>query len=212
MRAAALVAMTAVCLTALVGNAAAKDWTDPAGRITFTTPAAWTMDNHNDATMTYLVVGTANNECQFLAIPRAETASASASAVHRAAGNPISAAAWVGVANGMTRLFNNQATLISQTVDTGGFWPIQRAEFSGPDHPLIHGAIQIRPGAEIWAFCLTYDGADPLATYETVIHSVATPQDAALQAASEQEDAARAAAPAAPAAPAGHQTPPPAHH
>ena len=153
--------------------------------------------------MTYLVVGTANNECQIVAVPRAQTAANTARDVRRAGQSQISAESWITVANAMPDIFApdrnspSAARLISQSLDTSRFWPVQRAELGGPSHPLVHGAIEIRPGLEIWAFCLTYEGADPVAVYDSVINSIGTPRDAELQAQAEQQDADRSAAQAA---------------
>ena len=83
--------------------------------------------------------------------------------------------------------------MVSQTVDTSGFWPVQRAELRGPTK-TVYGAVLIRPGVEIRAFC---SGATSAATYDSIFASLAHPNDATWQQAAQQQEAERSAREAA---------------
>jgi hypothetical protein len=173
------------------GLASAAPWNDPNGRLVFDAPQGWATTVEQSGDYTYVVSGTANNECHIIARPNAATASSTPEAVRRATGNDaqFQAQQWTVIANGMSSIFpNNSANVLSRSQDTSGFWPIQRAEIQGPER-LVHAALQLRPGWDLLSFCMTYDGADSLATYDPVIRSVAHPNDAALRAQAEQEAA-----------------------
>lgn len=194
------IALAVVCGAALLagGVAAADTWTDPAGRLKFDAPRGWSTQVERSDTFSYVITGTANNECQFISQPSANTATAPVDAVNRTAADSahFGEDVWRRLANSVTPIFpNNSATVLSRTVDTSGFWPIQRAEIQSPDR-VVHAAIQLRPGFEIRAFCMTYDGADTTAVYDAVIRSLGHPNDAQWQAAAEAAAAAAAPAPA----------------
>jgi hypothetical protein len=84
--------------------------------------------------------------------------------------------------------------MTSQSVDTSGEWPVQRAEFQGAEGP-VYGAIQGRPGFDLMAFCAAY-GSDT-SVFDGVFSSIAHPNDAAWEAQLATENAAAAAAAAA---------------
>jgi hypothetical protein len=87
----------------------------------------------------------------------------------------------------------HNASLTSQSVDTSTYWPLQIAQLSGAERPVL-AAISHRPGGlDLVAMCWTYGGPDATATYQAVFHSLANPNDATWQTAAAQEDAARAA-------------------
>jgi hypothetical protein len=199
MRAYAVAAIAALGLAALTGTAIARVWTDPDARVVFDAPASWPVTKERVPDFTYAVVGSAANECHIVAMPRPETATRTVTEVNHTAATPLAPETWVNVANAMP-LFHDQAVLVSQSVETDRFWPIQRAEIQSPDG-LFHSAIQLRPGVELWTHCKTYSGNDSAALYDNVIRSVGTPTDAALQAQGEQEAAAAAAAPPPPPPP-----------
>jgi hypothetical protein len=194
-------AAVAVCIGLSVGVASARPYNDPQGRVSFDNPAGWSTlvsRSVNQSQYTYLVTGTANNECQVAAIPNPATASLSPASVKANAaditrfGNDI----WATSLNRFPQVFpDNSAQVQSTSTDSSGFWPIQRAEVRSSEH-LVHAAMEFRPGLEIVVMCLTYDGADPTNTYDTFIRSVSTSHDAEWQAAAE--------ATPAPAAPAQH--------
>ena len=183
----------AIAALALVSAASAETWTDPAGRVIVDAPRGWSVLDQRTPNLTYVIIGTANDECHILAIPRAESAAMSPAAIKRATANDANYTpeAWGRVSAGMTSVFSAPPTIVSRSQDNSQFWPIQRAELQG--ERLVHGAIQLRPGIELQTYCQSYEGTTPTETFETVIHSVRTANDAALQQQAEAE------APAAPA-------------
>lgn len=196
MRRLALAAAIGVGLT-LGGVASARPWSDPNGRFTFEAPSGWVMEVQRATPQTIVLAGDANNECYLIATPNNVTANASPDAVRRTLAEPIARDAWLTLANSLRPMFpNNSAQLVSQSVDTSGFWPIQRAEFSSPERPVL-AATQSRPGIDLMAFCWTYGGPDATARYEAVFRSMAHSNDATWQAQHEQQQAERAARAAA---------------
>lgn len=196
-------ALAAAIGVGLVATAAyAGPWSDPAGRVNFTAPNGWLTEVRRDNPQTIVLSGSANNECYVLGTPNSNTANSSPIAVKRAT-NPITAEAWQNTANAISPMFpNRNAHVESQTVDTTtGFWPIQRATFSGGERPVI-AALTSRPGIDLLAFCWTYDGPDATATYERVFASLGHNNDAQWQQRAEQQqteqEAAQQAAAAAP--------------
>jgi hypothetical protein len=170
--------------------ASAAPWTDPNGRLVFEAPAGWTTTVEQSNEYTYVVTGTANNECHVIARPNAGTASSSPEALRRATLNEaqFQAPQWTTIANGMSSIFrNNNANVISRSLDTSGFWPIQRAEIQG--ERLVHASLQLRPGWDLLSFCMTYDGADAVQAYEAVSRSVSHPNDATWRTQAEQQAA-----------------------
>lgn len=201
MRRLALVAVLGLCLS---GVAAAEPYNDPAGRFSFDKPHGWTVDVRQSPSHSYVIAGTANNECHVFAQPNPATASANpwdmVNTIRQTAS--FTAANWTSYANAMSEVFpHNSATFVSQSLDNTGTFPLQRAEFSSPDHPTVHAAMTLRPGLEIRVFCLTYSGADPTSVYDQVMHSVSTSHDAEWASAIQAHEAARAAAQAQAAAP-----------
>jgi hypothetical protein len=195
MRLFAIAALAGLTLAAATGVAAARTFNDPAGRVTFDYPDGWSVMDQGVANMTYVIAGTANNECHVLAIPREQSAALSVDQIRNASGNDANYTpeAWARIAGGIGGVFRAAPTVVSHSEETNQFWPLQRAELQG--ERLVHGAIQLRPGMEIHTYCQTYEGADDTIAYDALIRSVKTPNDAALEA------QATPAAPAAPAAP-----------
>jgi hypothetical protein len=189
----------------LAGIASAAEFTDSAQRLKFDAPAGWATTQERSDGFSYVVTGTANNECHFLARPNAGTANAAAEAVRRTAGDDgqFGESQWVRIANSLSPVFpGNSAQFVSRSSDTSGFWPIQRAELRNGER-TVHGAMQIRPGMDLIAMCQTYGGADSAEAYDAIIRSFGTPNDSTLQAAAAEQaaqDAATAAANAADAA------------
>jgi hypothetical protein len=79
-------------------------------------------------------------------------------------------------------------TLTSQSVDTSGFWPVQRAQLASGSR-VIYGMVQARPGVELRGFC-----SGPDASYDSILNSVSHPNDQTWQAAAEAAAVAAAAA------------------
>ena len=74
------------------------------------------------------------------------------------------------------------------TVESAGFWPIQRAQMGGAERPVL-AALTRRPGVDLVAMCWTYGGPDATATYESVFRSLSNSSDATWQAAATQQAA-----------------------
>lgn len=202
MRASAIAVIAAFGAIIAAGSADARVHTDPQGRLTFDVPNNWRVTWEQQGDFSYAVAGVADFECHFVAMPREETAARTVAEVNRAASNQFSVETWTGLANAMTPIFQNQAAVVTQSLETDRFWPLQRAELSSAARTdlqgNIHGAVQLRPGMELWTYCMTYEGEDSAARYDAMIRSVGTPNDATLQS---QAEAAAAAAPPAPTAP-----------
>lgn len=201
MRTLALAAALAAGLS-IGGVAAARTWTDPNGRIVLDVPADWVVSVEAAEPFTYVIAGNANNECQFVAAPNANSATAQAYLVRRTAAtdDQFTEALWMQLANSMTPIFRRAPpTFVSRSRDDTGFWPVQRAEFLSGERP-VHAGLQLRPGMDIRGFCLTYGGADPTATYDRVLRDMGHPNDATYRADAERQASEReAAATAAPA-------------
>lgn len=198
MRGIALAAVMGVSLVA-GGVAVARPWNDPNGRVNFDAPAGWIMEVRRASPQTIVLAGSADNECFVLATPNSVTANATPDRVRRTA-DPLAPDAWTTAANSVAPMFpSRSAQLTSQTVDTSGFWPVQRAEFSGATRPVT-AALQSRPGIDLMAFCWTYGGGDASATYDALFRSMAHPNDATWQAQAQQQVSDREAQAAANAA------------
>lgn len=201
MRALALAAIFGVGLLA-GGVAAAEQFSDPNGRLTFNTPAGWRVQPQNASGQTAVLAFNAQNDCYFFGADNAATANSSAEAAHNTR-DPIDPTAWVTYAAPIRDFFNGSPpTLVTQSVDTSGFWAVQRAELRGPTK-TVYGAVLIRPGVEIRAFC---SGATSASTYDSIFASLAHPNDATWQQAAQQQEAERSAREAANAVAAPTQT------
>jgi hypothetical protein len=209
MRMLALAAMIGVGL--FVGAAEAREYRDPAGRIVFDAPANWPVTvEEAPASVTYLIAGNDDNECRFLVTVNAGSASTSPYNSWRTGRNDVqfTDAVWIDLAHALPRLFPAPATVISRTRDDQGFWPVQRALLNSPGRSFqVYAGMQLRPGIDMLGFCVNYDGEPPLQTFDSVLRSMAHPNDATWRAAAEEQIAARAAAEATAAAPA--PAPPP---
>lgn len=193
MRALALAAILGVGMTAT--PALARPWTDPAGRITIDVPAGWVVTSERTEGFSHVIAGNANNECQFVATPNANSANSSADAIRRAAQNDAQFAdeLWISMGNAMPGVFPaSSASVTSRSRDDAGFWPVQRALMQSSER-AVHGGLQLRPGMDIRGFCLTYGGAEPLETYNQVLRTMGHPNDATFQADAERQAAERAA-------------------
>lgn len=199
MRRFALAAAAAGLGLTIAGFAYARVWTDPGGRVTFDAPSGWSIMQEQGASATdsnsYVIAGTAAQECQVKAQANPRSAASSPSAVHRTAATStqFDSLYWTQAAAAMPSLFpDGPAEFVSHSVDTSGAWPIQRAVLRSGAR-TVYAALQLRPGIDLLTMCMTYDGADPVERYDAFIRSVGHPNDAAW---------AAQLAPAAPAAPA----------
>lgn len=194
----ALACAAAAAFGILASSVAAADpWTDPAGRLTFTAPSGWRVQQRANPDQTIVLAFNAANDCYIFSLPNAATAAASPNAVRNST-TQIPAEAWATAAGTIRDFFpDGVAHVVSQSVDTSGFWPVQRAELHGASK-TVFGVMQARPGFEIRALC---SGAADAATYDGLFASLAHPNDAAWRAQAEQQAAERAAQQAAPQAP-----------
>jgi hypothetical protein len=193
MRVLKIAAIVGVGMT-IAGVAFAGPWNDPAGRVNFTAPSGWvTQAQRSPANQTTVLTGNANDECYVFTSLNTGTANAPANRVH-ALTDPMSASDWATLANVVTPMFpHHNASASGMTVETTGFWPIQRAQLGGAERPVL-AALTRRPGVDLVAMCWTYGGPDATGTYESVFRSLSNANDAALQATAAQQEAAHAAA------------------
>lgn len=197
MRKFALAAAMGAALAA--GPAFAEQWTDPAGRVTFNAPSGWSVQPQNASGQTVVLAFNPSSDCYVFGVSNPATANSSPDAARNTT-DPLTTEAWTNAANTLADFFpGRSAQLVSQTVDTSGFWPVQRAQLQGGSR-TVFGVIQVRPGFELRAFC---SGASSASAYDAIFSSLAHPNDAAWQSQAQQQVAdrdARAAEAAAAAA------------
>lgn len=184
-------ALAAICGAGLMaaGVAAAEQYNDPNGRLTFNAPSGWRVQPRASGGQTVVLAFNATNDCYFFGADNPSTANSSAEAAMNTR-DPIDAQAWVTYASPIRDFFDGSpATLVAQSVDTSGTWPVQRAELRGPSK-TVYGAVLIRPGVEIRAFC---SGSSNAAAYDSIFASLAHPNDAAWQQAAGDQRAQREA-------------------
>lgn len=197
MRAIALAAILSSTLFA--GVAAAETWTDPNGRLVFEKPRGWQVEPQQGGSGTIVLTFDGSHDCYLMASPNSVTAAATPTQVVRSTTTPFAASAWQSTANSITTLFpGGGAQVNSQTVDTSGPWPVQRAELQS-SQGVVHAAIQGRPGFDLMGFCAAYDSGTDV--FNGVFNSMSHPNDATWEAAL----TAAAAAPAPTPAPAPAQ-------
>jgi hypothetical protein len=188
MRLAAL-AVAALGLVMTAGAAEAKTFTDPQGRVIVDAPNNWSMQDASPADHSYtrLNIGLGNYECDVMVFPSANIANIPSRQVFRTAQNDaqFNAAFWTTAANGAADLFpNNSAAVTSATSEHDHQpWPIERAEIGSPNKSditpkTIHAALQLRPGLELYTYCMTFAGPEPTAAFEALIQSVRHANDA----------------------------------
>lgn len=178
-------ALAAICGVGLMaaGVAAAEQYNDPNGRLTFNAPSGWRVQPRAAGGQTVVLAFNASNDCYFFGADNPGSANSSAEAAMNTR-DQISEQTWITYATPIRDFFEGAApTLVSQTVDTSGAWPVQRAELRGPSK-TVYGAVLIRPGVEIRAFC---SGANSAAAYDPIFASLAHPNDAAWQQAAGQQ-------------------------
>jgi|GEM_PF-1675059 len=191
MRKLALAALVGVGLG--VGVAHAEQWTDPSGRVTFDKPSGWQAETAgSQGAQTVVLLFNASNDCYVFGVPNPATATSSADAA-RNTRDPLAPTAWTTAASAVRDFFpaGSAPTLVSQTVDTSGFWPVQRAQLQGPSR-TVFGAVQARPGFELRAFCSSTSGSESPG-FAQIFNSLGHPNDAAWQAQAESQVSDRAA-------------------
>jgi hypothetical protein len=193
--------IAALSFLALASPAAARPWTDPNGRLTLDLPAGWEVDPLNCPDCTYVLIFNPSRDCHVVARPRAAANALQPQRVRAIMrdNTRITPQIWTSGANAVPALFpGDSAQFVSQTVETERFWPMQRAELRSGER-VVHGAMQLRPAMELWAFCVPASGAHSASEYNALFRSMGTPNDAQLQS---EVEAAEAAAPATAPAPA----------
>jgi hypothetical protein len=200
--AAAALGLAALGGTALA-QAAAAPTASPDGSFTIQKPTSWpakmdTMSKAGSAVTEY-VSGTANEECYFDVIPRAETAASTPTAVIKAWTTPLTPELWATAFKDQYLLRDGPATVESSSVDTSHTFPAQVAVLKNSKNRVV-AAIHARPGVEIWVACTAYDGKDHDAVFKQVAASVVTAKDAEYKATIDGAAAAAAAAAEAAAA------------
>jgi hypothetical protein len=169
--------------------AAAETWTDPNGNLVIDAPRGWTVRPRQMTGGTAVLAFTPSSDCYFFGIPNPASAGASVSAARNST-TPVPADAWIGVVQGVGDLASAETSLISQSVDTSGFWPVQRAQIQAGSR-VVHGAIQARPGVELRVLC-----TGSQASYDALFSAVSHPNDAAWEAESAPAPAEPTPAPA----------------
>ena len=188
MRTLALAAAIGVGLT-VGGIAFAEQWNDPNGRLTFNAPSGWRVQPRSAPGQTAVLAFNPTNDCYFFGVNNPASANSSANAARNTTA-PLDQNAWVTAAAPIRDFFEGSPpTFVSQSVDTSGFWPVQRAELRGPSK-TVYGAILVRPGTEIRAFC---SGAASASAYDSIFASLGHPNDATWQGQANEQAAARAA-------------------
>ncbi len=186
--------MRALALAAVIGAGmtfatpvAAQQFSDSAGRITFTTPSGWRAERQDTEAQTVVLLFNASNDCYVFGSPNTVTASASPRDVIRTTTTPFSPTNWTSTANSIVALVpDRSAELVSQSVDTSRHWPMQRAQFNAAGGKTVYAAITSRPGFDLMAFCSPARGAGSASTYESLFNSLAHPNDAAWEQTSAQ--------------------------
>jgi hypothetical protein len=179
-------------MMAIVGLAAATaanaaPWTDPSGTISLDAPAGWTVEPVPTDGLTHIVAASAASECHVIGVPRASTVDTPAYRMWSAAQEALPRDTWMQVASFFPDMFGAHASVQNASVDTDRYWPVQRAAFGVPGGTNVKGAIQFRPGLEIWGLCRARAGqAEESAAFEALFRSIGTPNDATLQAQSEE--------------------------
>lgn len=201
--------MRAIALAAIIGGtvwagvATAETWTDPTGNVVFEKPNGWRVEPQRASSGTIVLAFDGSHDCYIMASPNATTAAATPRQVVRSTTAAFTQTVWETTASAVNTLFPEGAHMTSQSVDTSGAWPVQRAEFQGAEGP-IYGAIQSRPGMDLMAFCAAYGSST--APFDGLFNSISHPNDATWEAALAADAAAAAAAAAAqPPAPAPQQ-------
>lgn len=178
--------LAAVAIAAALGGTAFAQtmaaWSDPANTFSIRRPAAWPVDRMSGSSeaVNVYAAGLADAECTLYSIDRPNTAGRSVQSIVSGFSQAMTVEQWTQVA-GSIRTFRAGAEVQTPSVDTSGFWPVQRATIVTDGTPVA-SAIHARPGREIWVFCQSYDSRDRTSIFNEIIASVATPRDAELQA------------------------------
>jgi hypothetical protein len=186
-------ALAAVCGVGLLagGVAAAAPFNDPAGRVTFEAPSGWNIRPQRAAgEQTVVLAFNPSSDCYVFGAANPATANATANATRNTTA-ALTADAWARAAAPVLDFFpaGQNAEVVSQSVDTSGFWPVQRAELRSGSR-TVYAVVEARPGIELRAFC---SGAASASAYDGIFNSLGHPNDATWQAQAGEQAAARQA-------------------
>lgn len=189
------IALAGVMGAALIGVAAAETWNDPNGRLSFDKPSSWGIETAgNTASQTAVLTFNASNDCFLFGVVNPRSADRTPNDARNAT-EAMTAAAWTEAASigQLRRDFfpDGPSAPVSISVDTSGFWPVQRAQFQGAR--TVFAAVETRPGFELRAFCAPTSGSSS-AAFEQILTSLGHPNDAAWEAQAGQQAAERQAA------------------
>jgi len=130
------IALAAIVGAALTGVAAAETWNDPNGRVSFNKPSGWGVETAGSTgTQTAVLTFNASNDCYIFGLTNPASADRSANDARNATA-AMTPEQWATAASAgqMRRDFfpSGASAPVSTSVDTSGFWPVQRAQFQGP--------------------------------------------------------------------------------
>jgi hypothetical protein len=185
-----LIALAAL-ITLAATPAAAQPFTDYTARLALELPDQWTVAPTAMTRMPYVRASSGTNECHFIVVARPATQDAEPYRVRLAGRELLAEPVWARMPPALPRVFAPDATVQTTRVDETPFWPIQFGVYTSAGRP-VHAAVQFRPGAEYWGFCLAREGEDSAATFEQILRSVGSTDDAALRAAAEATELAQA--------------------
>ena len=163
----------------LSGMASAQEqftrWVHPSGQLSFEHPAGWHVNEMRSQTEGALrvMVGAADFECQIWRLPRAQTATLSASEVRQRYSRALAADKWTDLVAPLPE-FRDAPTASDISVDTTATWPTQHAVVRSGAHEA-RASIQGRPGFELISLCQSFDTQDRSAVFDQIARSVHAP-------------------------------------
>jgi len=195
---------------AMAAPASGQGWSDSQGRLSFTIPDRGGWATEGDArdlrgqgggsVGVTVTVSNASDRCHIQSQERGGAA-ASVADIRRAYGVVLPADFWAGIAPiaaSVTGSPGQTATFQGATLDSSGFWPVNRATYTVGDL-TVHVSVQGRPDKELRSFCHTWEPGDQpnTAAYDAFVASIATAQDAGWQSEAEAATAAETPMPEA---------------
>lgn len=189
---------------ALAAPASSEEWSDPQGRLTFAIPDRGGWEPEGDARElrgqdggsagVTITVSNATDRCHFHSQDRGGEA-ASVANIRRAYGVVLPDSFWGEIAALAASVVGSgePASFQGATVDTAGFWPINRATYTVGEY-TVYVSVQGRPDRELRSYCHTWEpGAQPnTAAYEAFVSSISTPRDNEWRSGFEAEQASAA--------------------
>jgi len=178
-----LVALASLALLAAT-PVSAQPFTDYTARLALELPDQWTAAPATVTRIPYVRASAGSNECHFVVVPRPATQDAEPARVRLAGRELLAESVWARMPPALPRVFAPDSTIQETRVDETPFWPIQFGAYNSAGR-TVYAAVQFRPGFEYWGFCLARAGEDIPATFDQILRSVASTDDAQLRAAAE---------------------------